>query len=71
MIDDSEIHDLDVTAVTGSIDDNGPTLACGRPLVIRAGANQRPIIRLAQPLRFVRRPAAIAGDTPVQLEGLS
>jgi hypothetical protein len=79
-IDDDEIHDLDVNLVTGRIvEDGGPNLACGRPLFLRAAKDRRPIIRLAQPLRF--RPTEVSGadqpaidaavaNTVVRLEGL-
>ncbi|MGE0397124.1 MAG: hypothetical protein AB7T06_10425 [Kofleriaceae bacterium] len=60
-IANSDIHDLDVNAVVGRIiEDGGPNLACGRPLFLRAAAGQRPIIRLAQPLRL--RPLIVSGS---------
>jgi hypothetical protein len=68
---DSEVHDLDVSTVTGAVDDGGWTLVCGRPLVLRAGDGQRPIVRLAQPLRLRAKTAAIAWNTQVQFEGIT
>lgn len=62
-IGDSEIHDLDVSAVAGRIvEDGGANLACGRPLFLRAAAHQRPIVRLAQPLRL--RPRRVRPTLP-------
>ncbi|MGN6105666.1 MAG: hypothetical protein ACTHU0_11220 [Kofleriaceae bacterium] len=80
-IADSEIHELDLSAVAGRIvEDGGPNLACGRPLFLRAADGQRPIVRLAQPLRL--RPVQVAGadqpaidaqvaNTVVRLDGIT
>jgi hypothetical protein len=45
---DDQIHELDANNVGGSGE-----LAVGRPLYLRGADERRPIIRLAQPLRFV------------------
>lgn len=45
---DDQIHELDANGVGGSGE-----LVVGRPLYLRAAAERRPIVRLAQPLRFV------------------
>ncbi|MEJ7602127.1 MAG: hypothetical protein WKG01_29795 [Kofleriaceae bacterium] len=45
---DDQIHELDANNVGGSGD-----LVVGRPLYLRAADGRRPIVRLAQPLRFV------------------
>jgi len=59
-IHDSMTHELDISAIGGTIDeDGGPNLQLNRSLIIRAADNQRPIIKLAQPLRF--RPANVKG----------
>ncbi|MFQ5793428.1 MAG: hypothetical protein ACE5JP_00055 [Candidatus Bipolaricaulia bacterium] len=59
-IHDSMAHELDLSAIGGTIDeDGGPNLRLNRSLIIRAADNQRPIIKLAQPLRF--RPTHVKG----------
>lgn len=83
---DSFTHVLDLTAVDGALPEAlEPNLWLGSSLVIRAAANQRPVIRLKQPLRF--RPAkvvatpstdqtqqnalnAVMSELTVRLEGL-
>ena len=45
---DNQIHELDANAVGGTGE-----LLVGRPFYLRAANEQRPIVRLAQPLRFV------------------
>lgn len=58
-IRDNRVHDLDLSAVLGTlVEDGGPNLLLARSLVIRAGSGFRPVIRLAQPLRF--RPAQVS-----------
>ena len=55
QINDSMIHvlDLDSPLVGGTVDeDGGHNLRLNRTLIIRAASDQRPIIRLANPLRF-------------------
>jgi hypothetical protein len=62
-IDDSFTHVLDLTAIAGtSLEAGGPNLMLGSSLVIRAAGNQRPVIRLMQPLRF--RPAKVVATPP-------
>lgn len=76
-IHDSLTHVLDLTAsaFTGETtpeDDGKPLLRLGRSLVIRAADNQRPIVELAQPLRFrpVDVSSSIASKLNVRLEGI-
>lgn len=62
-ISDSMVHELDLSAIAGILtEDGGPNLQLNRSLIIRAVSNQRPIIALAQPLRF--RPTHVVGATP-------
>jgi len=67
-IDDSMTYVLDLTDPTlveeRLTEDGGPGLKLNRSLVIRAADNQRPVIELAQPLRF--RPANVSGASPQQ-----
>src|SRR5690606_21547325 len=66
-INDSMTHDLDLSAVLGATDADDPgnhDLRLNRTLIIRAADDQRPVIRLAQPLRF--RPANVVGATSEQ-----
>jgi hypothetical protein len=64
-IADSMSHDLDLAAVTGTLNEaGGPNLRLNRTLIVRAADGQRPIIRLGRPLRF--RPAKVAGTTPAE-----
>lgn len=68
-IQDSMVHDLDISAVAGTIgEDGGPNLLLGRSLVIRAAAGERPIIRLTRPLRF--RPTKLVGATAAEQDTL-
>jgi hypothetical protein len=68
-IQDSMVHDLDVAAVGGTINEaGGPNLRLNRSLVIRAAAGERPIVRLARPLRF--RPTKVVGATPAEQDAL-
>ncbi len=61
-IRDNGVHDLDLAAVAGTLaEDGGPNLLLARSLVIRAGSGFRPVVRLAQPLRF--RPAQVSAAT--------
>jgi hypothetical protein len=63
-IGDSMTYDLDPGAVVGSVIDGGvPALRLNRTLIIRAREGERPVIRLAAPLRF--RPANIVDPSPV------
>lgn len=67
---DSMIYDLDTSAITGVIiEDGGANLPLNNSLIIRAASNQRPIIRLVHPLRF--RPKQIVGATPEEQEDLN
>lgn len=60
---ESAIVDLDLSSVVGTLDeDGGPNLTLTHTLVIRAADGQRPILRLAQPLRA--RPAALLASDP-------
>ncbi len=83
VLNDSMTHELDLSAVGGTkVEDGGPNLMLNRTLIIRAADNQRPSIKVAQPLRF--RPTnvkgsnkneqkqfdAVMGNLTVQLEGL-
>ncbi len=52
-IKDSMVHDLDLTGLAGTVvEDGGVNLQLKHSLTIRAASGERPIIRLAQPLRF-------------------
>jgi hypothetical protein len=64
------VHDLDLAAVTGVINQaGGPNLRLNHGLVIRAADGCRPIVRLARPLRF--RPVSPANaEFTLRLEGL-
>jgi hypothetical protein len=70
-IADSGTHELDLDGVSG-IGIDGPVrfLRLGHALTIRALDGERPVIRLAQPLRL--RPAALGtpGATPPELIGV-
>ena len=60
VINDSMTHELDLGSVGGTkVEDGGPNLMLNRTLIIRAADNQRPIIKVAQPLRF--RPTNVKG----------
>lgn len=64
-IDDSFVHDLDLSAVAGIFTEAGhPTLRVNRSLVIRSTSGNRPIVRLAHPLRF--RPRDVFDASPAQ-----
>ncbi|PSN09968.1 hypothetical protein C7293_29740, partial [filamentous cyanobacterium CCT1] len=52
-IHDSMVHELDLGAIASAlVESGGPNLLLNRSLIIRAASGQRPILRLAQPLRF-------------------
>jgi Phage tail protein (Tail_P2_I) len=71
VIDDDGVHDLDLAAVAGTTGElGGPTLRLARSLTIRAADGQRPIVRLAQPLRARALDAARADATALALEGI-
>jgi hypothetical protein len=64
-IEDSMTHDLDLAVLTGIKNEaGGPNLQLNRSLIIRATNGNRPVIRLANPLRF--RPTNVAGATSAQ-----
>ncbi len=68
-IQDSRVHDLDVAAVAGVLNESGgPNLRLARSLIIRAASGERPIVRLARPLRF--RPAKVVGATAAEQDAL-
>jgi hypothetical protein len=63
-ITDSRTYDLDLGTVAGTvIEDGGPTLRLNRSLIIRAREGERPVIRLAAPLRL--RPTTIIDPSPI------
>lgn len=71
-IADSLVHDIDLALVPGTAIDGTVSLRLAHDLTIRAAGEQRPIVRLAQPLSL--RPVAAADATPdtpaLRLEGL-
>jgi hypothetical protein len=63
-IDDSMTHDLDLSLVAGvSVADAAPSLQLKFPLLIRATAGNRPVVKLLKPLAF--RPVAPLVDAQV------
>lgn len=68
-IEDSLVHDLDLATVAGTvIEAGGPNLLLNRTVIIRATSGNRPIIRLARPLRA--RPARVVAANPVDQPAL-
>jgi hypothetical protein len=71
-IADSLIHELDLTAIELAaatvVEGGARTLQLGRSLCIRAADGHRPIIRLAQPLRF--RPATVVAANPADQDAV-
>jgi hypothetical protein len=72
-IQDSLVHTLDLSSVTGVDASDGPeALSLRHSLIVRAASGQRPIVRLTQPLRF--RPVDPADPSVsglvVRLEGI-
>ncbi len=66
-IKDSMVHDLDLTGLAGTVvEDGGVNLQLKHSLTIRAASGERPIIRLAQPLRF--KPTYVMSLQPVGSE---
>ena len=62
-IHDSMTHELDVATVLGTVlEDGGANIRLNRSLIIRAADNERPVIKLVEPLRF--RPTNVKGATP-------
>ena len=71
VLDDDQVHDLDLAAVAGTVGElGGSTLRLARSLTIRAADGRRPIVRLARPLRVRALDAANAGTVELTLEGL-
>ncbi len=70
-IRDSMTHDLDLAAITGALpEDGGPNLFLNHSLIIRAADGERPVIRLAQPLRARPQDVTQAHNLTLRLEGL-
>jgi hypothetical protein len=68
-IEDSGTYDFSPDLVSGRIvEDGGPNLALGRPLILRAADGERPIIRLAAPLRL--RPVEVTAANPADQPAL-
>jgi len=71
-IQDSLVHDIDLSLLPGTAIDGTVSLRLSQPLTIRAAGEHRPIVRLAQPLSL--RPVSASAATPdeprVRLEGL-
>ena len=64
-LQDSLIYELDLGDVAGHTTvDGSPNLALAHPLIIRAASGQRPILRLARPLRFGPVPPVSRGRRP-------
>ena len=62
-IQDSKVYDLDLSTVAGMVnEDGGPNLQLNQQLIIRAGVDCRPVVRLRQPLRFRYRVIIHPGD---------
>ncbi|HBB32026.1 MAG TPA: hypothetical protein DDZ80_10920, partial [Cyanobacteria bacterium UBA8803] len=71
QIQDSLVHVLDLSAIAGTInEDGGFNLQLNRSLIIQAADGQRPIIKLVQPLRVRPQNVAAAGSLTLRLEGL-
>lgn len=70
-IEDSLVHVLDLSAIAGTInEDGGFNLKLNRSLIIQAAGGQRPIVKLLQPLRVRPENVAEAGHLTLRLEGL-
>jgi len=70
-IQDSRVHVLDLSAIAGTIDeDGGFNLQLNRSLIIQAADGQRPIIKLVQSLRVRPKNVAEAASLTLRLEGL-
>jgi hypothetical protein len=72
-IADSRIHDLDLDPLLINgihTADGEPALSLAHPLILRAADGERPIVRLARPLRFRPADPANAAAIVVRLEGL-
>jgi len=72
-IRDSLVHDLDPTALAGTLVESGASaIQLAHPLIIRAAGGARPVIRLAAPLAFrpVDPAAPEATTVSVDLQGV-
>ena len=70
-IQDSRVHVWDLSAIAGTIDeDGGLNLQLNRSLIIQAADGQRPIIKLVQSLRVRPKNVAEAASLTIRLEGL-
>jgi hypothetical protein len=70
-IQDSGTYSLDLAAVAGVVNEGGgPSLVLKHPLTLRAASGERPVIVLAQPLRFRSTDPAAAEGVWVRLEGV-
>ncbi len=70
-IRDSRVHVLDLSAIAGTVDeDGGPNLLLKHSLIIQAADGQRPMIKLVQPLRVRPQDVSAAGNLTLRLEGL-
>jgi len=66
-IQDSKTYTLDLSHIQGSIEENGVhSLRINNLLIVRAADDQRPVIKLVNPLRF--RPTNVKGNTPDEQE---
>ncbi len=70
-IRDSLVHVLDLSAIAGTInEDGGDNLQLNHSLIIQAADGQRPIIKLKQPLRVRPKNVSSAANLTLRLEGL-
>jgi hypothetical protein len=70
-IRDSRVHVLDLSAIAGTLnEDGGSNLLLKNSLIIQAADGQRPIIKLVQPLRVRPQDVSAAGNLTLRLEGL-
>jgi len=72
QIDDSLVHELDLSAIPGTVVDGGFALQLAQSLTIRAADGHRPIIVLRMPLAFrpVDASAATIDGPAVRFEGV-
>lgn len=70
-IRDSLTHVLDLADIEGlPEEDGGPNLLIHKPILVRAAGEERPVIKLCQPLRFRPHDPSEASRLTVRLEGL-
>jgi len=70
-IRDSHVHSLDLSAIAGTLDeDGGLNLQLNSPVIIQAADGQRPIIKLIQPLRVRAKEVSAAAGLTLRLAGL-